>query len=236
MTVILLRHGRSTSNTAQTLAGRSDGIDLDEKGQEQARAVVDRIGSLPIRAIVCSPLLRCRGTVEPLAAALGIGDLTAWAEADGRFHALLAECSGNARLARMFATIMDQSHRARMLTLRLRPPPTLSVEEHRGIVAAIRAGDANAAFARARQHRIRAREQILPLLGLALVRFAPPRLPMRDRSRLVGVAAGFWIALTLLLTWQAPRGRSVIAGEAASRTSGPDLRSPRLQPLTHGRR
>ncbi|RDH79344.1 MSMEG_4193 family putative phosphomutase [Mycolicibacterium moriokaense] len=72
MTVILLRHGRSTSNTAQTLAGRSDGIDLDAKGQEQARALVDRIGSLPIRAIVRSPLLRCRRTVEPLAAVLGL--------------------------------------------------------------------------------------------------------------------------------------------------------------------
>ena len=72
MTVILLRHGRSTSNTAQTLAGRSDGVDLDEKGQEQARALVDRIGSLPIRAVVRSPLLRCRSTVEPLAAALGL--------------------------------------------------------------------------------------------------------------------------------------------------------------------
>jgi probable phosphomutase (TIGR03848 family) len=72
MTVILLRHGRSTSNTAHTLAGRSDGIDLDDKGREQAKAVVDRIGSLPIRAIVRSPLLRCERTVEPLAAALGL--------------------------------------------------------------------------------------------------------------------------------------------------------------------
>ena len=52
MTVILLRHGRSTSNTAYTLAGRTDGIDLDETGREQALALVDRIGSLPIRAIV----------------------------------------------------------------------------------------------------------------------------------------------------------------------------------------
>ena len=72
MTVILLRHGRSTSNTAQTLAGRTDGVDLDEKGLEQANGLVDRIGSLPIRAIVRSPLLRCRRTVEPLAAALGL--------------------------------------------------------------------------------------------------------------------------------------------------------------------
>jgi probable phosphomutase (TIGR03848 family) len=72
MTVILLRHGRSTSNTAQTLAGRSEGVDLDEKGREQAQELVNRIGSLPIRAIVSSPLLRCRRTVEPLAATLGL--------------------------------------------------------------------------------------------------------------------------------------------------------------------
>ena len=72
MTVILLRHGRSTSNTAHTLAGRSDGIDLDDKGSEQAQAVVQRLAGLPIRAIVRSPLLRCRRTVDPLAAALGL--------------------------------------------------------------------------------------------------------------------------------------------------------------------
>jgi hypothetical protein len=56
--------------------------------------------------------------------------------------------------------------------------------------------------------------QILPLLGLALVRFGPVWLPMRDRSRLVGIAAAFWIALTLLLTWQALRGQSLIAPDA----------------------
>jgi probable phosphomutase (TIGR03848 family) len=72
MTVILLRHGRSTSNTAHTLAGRSEGVELDDKGREQAHALVERIGSLPIRAVVRSPLLRCRLTVEPLAAALGL--------------------------------------------------------------------------------------------------------------------------------------------------------------------
>jgi hypothetical protein len=53
--------------------------------------------------------------------------------------------------------------------------------------------------------------QILPLLGLALARTGSRWLPMRDRSRLVGVAAAFWIALTLLLTWQALRGQSLVA-------------------------
>lgn len=70
MTVILLRHGRSTSNTAGVLAGRSEGVDLDDKGREQAAGLIDRLGDLPIRAVVTSPLLRCRRTLEPLAEAL----------------------------------------------------------------------------------------------------------------------------------------------------------------------
>ncbi|GFG68221.1 hypothetical protein MKUB_57110 [Mycobacterium kubicae] len=65
-----MRHGRSTSNTAGVLAGRSEGVDLDDRGREQAAGLVDRIGDLPIRALVSSPLLRCRRTLEPLATAL----------------------------------------------------------------------------------------------------------------------------------------------------------------------
>jgi probable phosphomutase (TIGR03848 family) len=72
VTVILLRHGRSTSNTAHTLAGRSEGVDLDDKGREQADSVVARVEGLPVKAIVRSPLLRCERTVAPLASALGL--------------------------------------------------------------------------------------------------------------------------------------------------------------------
>ncbi|MEO8815882.1 MAG: histidine phosphatase family protein [Mycobacterium sp.] len=72
MTVILLRHGRSVSNTAGVLAGRSEGVELDEHGVRQAGELVDRAGGLAIKALVRSPLLRCRRTLEPLAAALGL--------------------------------------------------------------------------------------------------------------------------------------------------------------------
>ena len=75
MTVILLRHGRSVSNTAHTLAGRSEGVELDAKGVSQADALVERLAGLPITALVRSPLLRCRLTLEPLAAALGLEPL-----------------------------------------------------------------------------------------------------------------------------------------------------------------
>jgi probable phosphomutase (TIGR03848 family) len=72
MTVILLRHGVSTSNTARTLAGRSQGVDLTDYGNEQAEAVADRLAALPIEHIVHSPLLRCQRTVAPLAYKLGL--------------------------------------------------------------------------------------------------------------------------------------------------------------------
>jgi len=75
MTVILLRHGRSVSNTAHTLAGRTEGVELDEKGHAQAAALVERVDGLPIKALVRSPMLRCRLTLEPLAAALGLEPL-----------------------------------------------------------------------------------------------------------------------------------------------------------------
>ncbi|MGW1737280.1 histidine phosphatase family protein [Nocardia sp. NPDC001965] len=72
MTVILLRHGVSTSNTSGTLAGRSSGVELTDRGGEQARIVADRLTGLPISRIVTSPLLRCQRTVSPLAAELGL--------------------------------------------------------------------------------------------------------------------------------------------------------------------
>ena len=72
MTVILLRHGRSTANTALTLAGRTHGVELDETGLSQAAALRNRLDGLPVEAVVRSPLMRCRQTVEPLAAAFGL--------------------------------------------------------------------------------------------------------------------------------------------------------------------
>src|SRR3954453_16270562 len=105
------------------------------------------------------------GVNTQMEVALGADDLVAWARADERFHQLLIERCGNGRLARMFHTIMDQSHRARMLTLRMRPKPTGSVREHRATVAAIQQGNTTLARECARQHRAAARDQLLPLLS-----------------------------------------------------------------------
>ncbi|MEW2486170.1 histidine phosphatase family protein [Streptomyces sp. NPDC048411] len=65
-TLILVRHGRSTANTAGVLAGRTPGVALDERGVAQAAALVERLASVPLAAAVSSPLQRCRETLQPL--------------------------------------------------------------------------------------------------------------------------------------------------------------------------
>ncbi len=65
-TVILVRHGRTTANATSVLAGRLPGVKLDETGQEQAANTAARLGSLPLAAIVSSPLERCRQTAKTI--------------------------------------------------------------------------------------------------------------------------------------------------------------------------
>jgi probable phosphomutase (TIGR03848 family) len=61
-TVILLRHGRTTANTAGVLAGWTPGVQLDETGQGQVAAVAQRLAAVPLAAVVSSPLERCQQT------------------------------------------------------------------------------------------------------------------------------------------------------------------------------
>ncbi|MEV4201521.1 MSMEG_4193 family putative phosphomutase [Micromonospora globbae] len=62
-TLLLLRHGRTTANADGGLAGRQP-VELDETGRGQAAAVGERLRGLPLAAVVTSPLVRCRQTLE----------------------------------------------------------------------------------------------------------------------------------------------------------------------------
>jgi probable phosphomutase (TIGR03848 family) len=68
-TLILVRHGRSTANTAGLLAGWTPGVTLDDRGTAQAAALPGRLDGVPLATVVSSPLERCRQTVAPLLAA-----------------------------------------------------------------------------------------------------------------------------------------------------------------------
>jgi len=63
-TVLLVRHGRTTANDAGVLAGWTEGVSLDGTGQAQAQALAARLASVPLVAVVASPLQRCRETTD----------------------------------------------------------------------------------------------------------------------------------------------------------------------------
>lgn len=86
-TVLLVRHGL-TNMTGPVLAGRTPGVHLDERGEKQAATTADRIGALPLAALVSSPLDRCldtAGFIQNAQAAAG-------RDIDVRVERRLVEC------------------------------------------------------------------------------------------------------------------------------------------------
>jgi DNA-binding GntR family transcriptional regulator len=103
--------------------------------------------------------------VQDMDSALASDDRDAWAEADARFHASLVAASGSRRLQHAVANVIDQSSRARRLTLHLRPKPVTSNEDHRAVVEAIKARDADRAHDIHFQHRERNGRQLIDILA-----------------------------------------------------------------------
>lgn len=66
-TVVLVRHGL-TRMTGPVLAGWTPDLHLDERGEEQAAAVAERLRPLPLTAVVSSPLDRCLDTAGAILA------------------------------------------------------------------------------------------------------------------------------------------------------------------------
>ncbi|TDD62976.1 MSMEG_4193 family putative phosphomutase [Actinomadura darangshiensis] len=81
-TLLLVRHGL-TAMTGPVLAGWTPGVRLDERGRAQVTALAARLASLPLAAVVSSPLERCAETAEAIAA--GHAEPVAKIETDERF-------------------------------------------------------------------------------------------------------------------------------------------------------
>ena len=103
------------------------------------------------------PLIQATADMDK---ALENDHLNAWAAAAERFHASLIELSGNRQLAATVWNYWDRAHRARMFSLRLRPKPVNSTQEHTALVDRLRDGDAGAAQVN-REHRERASRELL---------------------------------------------------------------------------
>lgn len=95
--------------------------------------------------------------------ALKADDLDAWAAADERFHQGLVELAGNRTLMEAVQRVGDRVHRARMFTLRLRPKPVRSTQEHTALLDRIRVGDAAGAIEVNRAHRQRASRELIAI-------------------------------------------------------------------------
>lgn len=109
-------------------------------------------------------LLSMEQAVAEMDQALERDDLDGWAAADERYHRTLLDLCGNRRLAALAYTVWDQAHRARMVTLKLRPKPFQSAAEHRAVLESIRKGDWETAREAHYQHRIHAGQVITRVL------------------------------------------------------------------------
>lgn len=99
-TVLLVRHGRSSANTAGVLAGWTPGVDLDDVGREQVAKVGSRLAELPIARVVSSPLARCQQTAQAL--------LTGRAELSIETDERLGECRYGAWTGRKISELSKE--------------------------------------------------------------------------------------------------------------------------------
>jgi broad specificity phosphatase PhoE len=66
-----VRHG-TNDFIGKAIAGRTFGVHLNAAGREQAQRIADRLANEGIQRIICSPMERCRETVEPLATRINV--------------------------------------------------------------------------------------------------------------------------------------------------------------------
>lgn len=71
-TLLLFRHGRTEANAAGVLAGWTAGVGLDGIGRTQVTAAAARLSSVPLAAVVSSPLQRCQESAGAVVSGRGV--------------------------------------------------------------------------------------------------------------------------------------------------------------------
>lgn len=75
MELILVRHGQTRSNVSRIIDTQFPGEPITDSGKEQADNLVETFSQVPLDAIACSPILRAKQTLSPLAEAKIINPL-----------------------------------------------------------------------------------------------------------------------------------------------------------------
>lgn len=69
--IVIVRHGETALNTLGVFRGRSD-VALNERGEEQARALAAALAGEPLAAVYSSPLVRALDTAREVASRHGL--------------------------------------------------------------------------------------------------------------------------------------------------------------------
>ncbi|HEY8426120.1 MAG TPA: GntR family transcriptional regulator [Limnochordales bacterium] len=93
------------------------------------------------------------------------GDIARLIEVDTRFHEAIYQMAGNSRLKQMLSLLGEQVMRYRTMTLSHKPRMRKALEEHRRIVEAIAARDAQRAARLAREHIESAEHALMALMA-----------------------------------------------------------------------
>jgi DNA-binding GntR family transcriptional regulator len=116
-------------------------------------------------------LMPMRKACEAMEQALERDDLHAWAAADEAFHTQLLNQCGNRRIASVCFNFWDQAHRARMITLHLRPKPVSSTTHHGELLDALLRGDEELALRIHTNQRLESGDIIIDLLKRSNLKF-----------------------------------------------------------------
>lgn len=129
--------------------------DIHEVGDLLACLECEAAEKLAQRKLAPAELARLEKAIADMDNALDADDMTAWAEADYRFHVALVDMCGNQHLADVAHNFLDKAHRFRLLTLPFREKPVYSNVNHAAVVEAIRRGDSQTALEIHRSHKRR---------------------------------------------------------------------------------
>lgn len=111
--MLLIRHGRTTSNADGVLAGWTAGVGLDDRGREQARTLAGRLAPVPLVRLVTSPLQRCVETAGEVATAIDVAPQQEVRLAECRYGAWTGRAIKELAGEPLWRTVQDQPSAAR---------------------------------------------------------------------------------------------------------------------------
>ena len=107
---------------------------------------------LAVPRLTAGHIQALQGLVDDMSALADSADVLGFFEANAAFHQTFFEAAGNRMLAEMYRQLRNQIDRHRLRSLELRGNVRRSIAEHKAILRAIRAGDAERAVHLVSEH------------------------------------------------------------------------------------